>query len=400
MSAGNVLGHEHRLFLTGISALLISTAIAVVAGSYLSSIRETLTLIPGLLVLVPPTINMRGSISGVLASRLSSSMHLGEFTPEWHRGGVLAENLHASFILTVATAIALGFIAKLAAWAFGVEVIAAGDLILISVIAGILSGLLVMGFTVLVSVLSYRRGVDMDMIAAPAVTTVGDLVTIPVLALTAVTVVALPVEWRTALLALVLAVAAVATGYSWIHGERAREIVSEILPLLVGLSVLGTVAGVTYTMDLDRLVEVGALLILIPPFAGICGSIGGILCSRLGTWMHLGLIDPSLRPSREVGMQFVLSYLFTLVLLPLMAAFAHGAALLLGAASPGLLTLVGIAVCAGVVVMSIVNGIAYLTASVSFRYGFDPDNFGIPVITSVIDLLGAVVLIAVINLFL
>ncbi|QSZ66075.1 magnesium transporter MgtE [Methanofollis aquaemaris] len=399
MRLGNGLGREERLFLTGFLALLVSTAIAVVAGSYLSSIRETLALLPGLLVLVPPTINMRGSISGVLASRLSSSMHLGEFAPDC-RGGVLAENLHASFILTVATAIALGFIAKLAAWAFGIEVIPAGDLVLISVIAGILSGLIVMGFTVLVSVLSYRRGVDMDMIAAPAVTTLGDLVTIPVLAVTAVTVTALPMGWRMALLALVLVVAAVATVYSWMHGARAREIVSEILPLLVGLSVLGTIAGVTYTMDLDRLVSVGALLILIPPFAGICGSIGGILCSRLGTWMHLGLIGPSIRPSRAVGMQFVQSYLFTLILLPLMAALAHGAALLLGATSPGLLTMVGIAVGAGVVVMSIVNGIAYLTASISFRYGFDPDNFGIPVITSVIDLLGAVVLISVINLLL
>ncbi|QYZ78277.1 magnesium transporter MgtE [Methanofollis formosanus] len=399
MSAGNGLGREQRLFLTGLLALLVSTAIAVVAGSYLSSIRETLALIPGLLVLVPPTINMRGSISGVLASRLSSSMHLGEFAPDC-RGGVLTENLHAAFILTVATALALGFIAKLAAWAFGIEVIAAGDLVLISVIAGILSGLIVMGFTVLVSVLSYRRGVDMDMIAAPAVTTLGDLVTIPVLAVTAVTVTALPMGWRMTLLAGVLVIAAGASVYSWMHGARARDIVSEILPLLVGLSVLGTVAGVTYTMDLDRLVAVGALLILIPPFAGICGSIGGILCSRLGTWMHLGLIEPSIRPSRAVGVQFVQSYLFTFLLLPLMAALAHGAALLLGAASPGLLTMVGIALGAGVVVMSIVNGIAYLTASISFRYGFDPDNFGIPVITSVIDLLGAVVLISVINLFL
>jgi len=64
MSQVAVLGRERRLFLTGLVALLISTGIAVVAGSYLSSIRDLLTLIPGLMVLVPPTINMRGSISG------------------------------------------------------------------------------------------------------------------------------------------------------------------------------------------------------------------------------------------------------------------------------------------------------------------------------------------------
>jgi mgtE-like transporter len=400
MKAGNGSRRERRLFLTGLAALLISTAVAVVAGSYLSSVREVLVLIPGLLVLVPPTINMRGSISGVLASRLSSSMHLGEFSGGFHNDGVLAENLHVSLILTLATAVALGIVARLASGVAGVEVIATGDLVLISVLAGIVAGLIVMGFTVLVSVLSYRQGIDMDMIAAPAVTTLGDLVTIPVLTITAVTVLSFPPGTRTLLLGAVLLCAAVACLYSWSQGGRVKRISTEVLPLLVCLSVLGTFAGVTYTLGLDRLVSMAALLILIPPFAGICGSIGGILCSRLGTEMHLGIIAPSLVPSKGVLVQFGHTYLFTVLLLPLMAALAHLAALLLGAPSPGLVPMVAIATLAGAVVMTLVNVIAHLTATVSFRFGLDPDNFGIPVICSVIDLLGAVVLIAVIDLFL
>ncbi|MBR6447261.1 MAG: magnesium transporter, partial [Methanomicrobium sp.] len=34
----------------------------------------------------------------------------------------------------------------------------------------------------------------------------------------------------------------------------------------------------------------------------------------------------------------------------------------------------------------------------SFRKGYDPDNFGIPVITSFIDLIGATMLVTVIGL--
>jgi mgtE-like transporter len=399
MKVGNGWRRERRLFLTGLAALLISTVVAVVAGSYLSSVREVLVLIPGLLVLVPPTINMRGSISGVLASRLSSSMHLGEFTGGFHDGGVLAENLHVSLILTLVTAVALGIVARLASGVAGVEVIATGDLVLISVLAGIVAGFIVMGFTVLVSILSYRQGIDMDMIAAPAVTTLGDLVTIPVLTITAIVVLSFPPGTRTILLWALLLCTAVACLYSWAQGERVRRISTEVLPLLVCLSVLGTFAGVTYTLGLDRLVSMAALLILIPPFAGICGSIGGILCSRLGTEMHLGIIAPSLVPSKGVLVQFAHTYLFTFLLLPLMAALAHLAALLLDAPSPGLVPMVAIATLAGAVVMTLVNGIAHLTATVSFRFGLDPDNFGIPVICSVIDLLGAVVLVAVIDLF-
>lgn len=72
----------------------------------------------------------------------------------------------------------------------------------------------------------------------------------------------------------------------------------------------------------------------------------------------------------------------------------------MGLNSPGLGMLVVISLVAGLVVMTLVNGVAYVTASLSFRYGLDPDNFGIPVITSLIDLIGAATLMAVIDLLL
>jgi len=72
----------------------------------------------------------------------------------------------------------------------------------------------------------------------------------------------------------------------------------------------------------------------------------------------------------------------------------------MGLNSPGLGILVTISLVAGLIVMTLVNGAAYATASLSFRYGLDPDNFGIPVITSLIDLIGAATLVSVINLLL
>jgi mgtE-like transporter len=116
--------------------------------------------------------------------------------------------------------------------------------------------------------------------------------------------------------------------------------------------------------------------------------------------MHLGIITPAIAPQGSVTVHFAQAYLFTLLLMPLMAALAHLAALVLDVSSPGLLAMVTIATAAGLGVITMVNGIAYLTATLSFRYGFDPDNFGIPVITSAIDLLGAVALITVIEIVL
>jgi len=391
---------QNRLILTGLGALLVSAAASSIAGIYLGSAREVLGLIPGLLVLLPSIIDMRGNIAGVFASRLSSSMHLGEFSIDFDEGSVLGDNTRASFVITVLIAFVLGIFAYAASLLFGLPVVSVTDLVLILVVSGIVSGLVVMGITLVIVLVSYRYGLDLDMIAAPTVTTSGDIVTLPILILSAALVVSLPPSARLVLGVAVVAAAVVAVLYTRRRPEGIGPIVRENLSLLVPLSILGTLAGLTYSFSLDNLVTFAALLILIPPFTGSLGSIGGILGSRLSTGMHTGEVSPSLLPEREVVHHFIISYLYTLILLPLLALIAHGAAMLMGLNSPGLGMLVAISLVAGLVVMTLVNVVAYVTASLSFRYGLDPDNFGIPVITSLIDLIGAAALVTMIGLLL
>jgi mgtE-like transporter len=105
------LSSQSRLILTGLGALLVSAVASSIAGIYLGSAREALALIPGLLVLLPSIIDMRGNIAGVFASRLSSSMHLGEFSIDFHEGSVLGDNIRASFVITILIAFILGIFA-------------------------------------------------------------------------------------------------------------------------------------------------------------------------------------------------------------------------------------------------------------------------------------------------
>ncbi len=389
---------RERLFLTGLAALLISAVTSSFAGIYLSESSELLELIPGLMVLVPPLLNMRGSISGVLASRLSSSMHLGAFEISFRNGAVLGDNLRASFAITILITFVVGVLAYAVCAISGHAVTGLRDLVVISVTSGIISGLLLMLITVVITVASYRHQLDLDMIASPTITTAGDVITLPVLVCSAAGVVALPESIRTILFISVMLIVAGAFVYSIYGNRNVWCIVREAVPLLIPLSFLGVLAGLVYTADLDSLIGFAVFLILIPPFAGGCGSIGGILASKLATEMHTGAINPSLLPGREVIPHFLHTYLYTLILLPLIAVISHGAGLVLGMNSPGPGVVVFITLVTGMILMTLVNGVAYAAASMSFRYGFDPDNFGIPVITSLIDLLGAVALTSVINI--
>jgi mgtE-like transporter len=389
-----------RLILTGLAALLVSAAVSSVAGIYLGSVRENLLLIPGLMVLLPSIIHIRGSIAGVLASRLSSAMHLGEFSVDFGEGSVLGDNIRVSFVVTILIAFVLGIFAYVASRIFGYPVIGVTDLVLISVVTGILAGTVVTGITLLIALASYRYGLDLDMIAAPTVTTFGDIITLPILMISAAFVMLLDPLARLILGGVAVGLTVAAIIYTLHRPEGIGPIVRENIGLLIPLSVIGTLAGLTYSSSLDILVTTAAFLILIPPFTGILGSIGGILGSRLSTGMHTGEINPTFIPEGNVAHHFIISYLYTLILLPLLALIAHGAAVLMGSNSPGPGMLVIISLAAGLIVMTLVIGVAYITASLSFRYGLDPDNFGIPVITSLIDLIGAAALVAMIDLLL
>ncbi len=390
--------YQIHLFAIGFAALLISAAAATAAGIYLGSISDILAYLPGLLILVPASINMRGSISGVLASRLSSSMHLGEFEIDFSKRSVLGLNTRVSLAISILTAFALGLFAYAISYIFGFRELSCTDYIAISVLSGVISGFIVMGFAILIIILSYRRGIDLDMIGSPSITTAADLITIPVLVVTALFILDFPEQMRSLFIIPVTGLLILSLFAAFRSGEEVKIISSEMLILLIPLSLICTFAGITYASNLENLILYSAFLILITPFTGGCGSIGGILSSRLATEMHMGEIRPEIFPGREVFRHFLMTYLYVCILMPILALLADYFAVHMGMESPGILVMLFVSLAAGLIVITFVNLIGYLTASLSFRKGFDPDNFGIPVITSFIDLLGASVLVTIISI--
>ena len=158
--------------------LLILLGIAeMFTGGILSNMATMFKNTPGLIVIVPAIIGLRGNINGALGSRLGSAAHLGLIDVKKVFNKETKENVKASVVTSVGTALLLGFLGWLTSTALGYN---ANALILITVtlIAGTLAGLILALATVGIVIVAFKRGLDPDNITGPFLATFGDVVTV------------------------------------------------------------------------------------------------------------------------------------------------------------------------------------------------------------------------------
>ena len=153
----------------------------VAAGVILNWITLDLKLVPGIIILLPAVLGMRGNISGALGSRIASALHLGLIHPELKWNKTLSINLQASLILNTLMSIISGFLAYISYMLFlspGESPASLPQLVLISFFSGSLAGLILSLLTVSLALLTYSRGLDPDNILAPSLATIGDIITV------------------------------------------------------------------------------------------------------------------------------------------------------------------------------------------------------------------------------
>src|ERR687891_1036850 len=92
---------ERRTLRHGFVALLLGALTSFVAGITLANITGTLRQLPGLLILIPAVLGMRGTIFGAMGARLGTSTHVGLFEVTAERTGVLYQNVYVAVMSTI-----------------------------------------------------------------------------------------------------------------------------------------------------------------------------------------------------------------------------------------------------------------------------------------------------------
>jgi mgtE-like transporter len=141
--------------------------------------------IPGLLVVIPAVIALRGNINTALGSRLGSAYHLGIIDAENLWNEELKQNILGSLILSFILSFIIGLLAYISSIFLQIY---PNPLILISIVivAGGLSGIILAFLTIIIIYIVFKRGYDPDNITGPALSTFGDIITILCIFLSAI----------------------------------------------------------------------------------------------------------------------------------------------------------------------------------------------------------------------
>ena len=177
MKSGSVIGQVLPLILLlGIGE--------IAAGGILSNMISVLNRIPGLVILVPAVIALRGYIGGTLGSRLGTDIHLGLITEENIFGKATKTHIKTTIILSIITSLLCGVLAYATTWVLEIDS-SFFDLVAIAFIAGVISSAILSLLTVAVAFIGFKRGLNPDNVITPTITTLGDMLTILFLFMTA-----------------------------------------------------------------------------------------------------------------------------------------------------------------------------------------------------------------------
>ena len=388
-----VIGRDQRAYRDSFVALVLSAITSLVAGVTLATTTDTLEELPGLLLLVPAALAVKGNVFGALGSRLGTSIHAGTFRLSPRLDSAVGQNIVAAMLLSLVISVVIAVMAKGVAIVFAVSpTMSLADFIVVSTVGGILASVFMLAITLLLANGSGRYGWDLDNVVSPLVTAASDLMSLPALILAAQLA---GVQGFTSVTAAALVVVSVG-GLLWsliANHQLLSAIVRESIPVLALAGLLDLIAGITIEKRLDDLLEYPVLLVLLPGFLGTAGGLGGVLSSRLSTKVHLGLLRPGPVPRGSAGSDIAMIFGLSIPVFVITGAVAELGGVLTNQASPGLIDLVAVALIGGLLATICVVIVAYYVTIIAVRFGLDPDTHGIPMVTSSLDFVGAFALI-------
>jgi len=372
----------------------------IVAGTTVAFHLRLFALAPWAIAVYPAMLSARGVIGGLLSGRLSTGLHLGTVQPRFFdntKSFYLL--LYAIMVLTLETSALMSAVAAL----FGSFLWGATVMDFVSILAVILATMaltliIISPLTVTVSSLSFRHGLDPDVILYPVESTVSDLlVTLSYFLVLNLFFSQGPAERYLIVLLGLLLVFAVA--YILPKNIREPEFVETIKESILTLVLVAFIVNVTGSV-LSKITEVVGggreIYTAYPALIDTIGDIGAVVGSTATTKLALGTIKSTFFAIRNHATEIFGAWAASLIMFIVYSVLSL---LIQGTFSLNtFLTFTALLFTANLMAASSIIIVAYMAAILTFQRGLDPDNFVIPIESSLADGITTISLLAALSL--
>ncbi len=389
------------VFVMGLIALLIAAVADLIAGMFLTTMEEYILLIPGMMIMIYSAIGMRGNIFGAMGSRLGTSMHMGTFKMSFKKGTVLRSNIEASMVLTLSLSAIMGIIGWIIVELFFTSTIEPLSFIFISLVGGILAGIIVIIFNIIIAREGYKRDWDVDNITAPLIAAAGDIATVPMIFVATWMVLNIDRIYIDIACVILLVLTVAATAKVLMRKARrrrrideAKRIVKQSIPVLTVCIFFEIAAGIIVENGTNAVMKYSVLLVLLPAFLNEGNALSGMLTSRLGSMLHIGTMESRKYPNGPAYENFFIIYILATVTF----IFIGTAAYVLQPGTLDYVTVIAIVLISGLLATTVINFLSYYVAVSAVKFDLDPDDHCIPITSSIMDMVGTAIIVTVISL--
>ncbi len=375
--------------------------VGIVAGAVIAYFSGLFRLAPWVILVYPSVVSARGVIGGLFCGRLSTALHLGTMRPGFF-GNTKSFYLlfRAIVVLTLEASLGMSLVAMLFGSAFlGVASSDFVSILMVTMATMALALLVVSPLTIVVSITSFKRGLDPDIILYPVESTVSDFFITLIYVLVVNLFLQFGIGGKT-IVGLVVFVLVLVSAYYLVRSIRETEFVKTVRESLVTLVFVAFIVNVTGS-TLGKISEVVGerreVYTVYPAMIDTMGDVGAVVGSTATTKLALGTLQPSFSSIRNHATEISGAWLASSIMYSVYA--------FLSLAIQGQLSLYNLLMfTARVLTTNVIAGaiiviVSYVVAVLTYRKGLDPDNFVIPIESSLADSVTTMSLFLVLSLF-